>query len=440
VAQIDESSVSFSAPVATHQLMDRDLLIKQLRVVRQEKLKPREVFLIVINIADTKKYDEIIRIFGYKFADDLLKVRLADLEFLGSRQSVYHVGFWSIGMIFHASKKEQYDEALEKLIMHLSRPIICRGIPVPIQAGVGVCDLARGLGSVEDLLQSTFLAGQIGSKIPRGWAECNYELEDDHRRAFSIISEVGHSLTTLNEFELLYQARIDLKTSRCNAAEALLRWHHPVLGLVTPDEFIPLVEMTGLIRELTGWVLSRAVEQAAQWRKAGLKITVCVNISEKNLEEEDFTERLESLLHVHGVKPEQLELEFSESQPFNDNMAARATLTRLRELGINIAIDDFGTGRNSLEYLESVPANVLKMDRSLIASMTKNLRHQVIVKSIISMAHDLGMTLVAEGLESPAILSQLVAWNCDYAQGYLFGRPQKPEDFLSWYTKSHPGV
>jgi EAL domain-containing protein (putative c-di-GMP-specific phosphodiesterase class I) len=213
-----------------------------------------------------------------------------------------------------------------------------------------------------------------------------------------------------------------------------------VLGLVTPDEFIPLVEMTGLIRELTGWVLSRAVEQAAQWRKAGLKITVCVNISEKNLEEEDFTERLESLLHVHGVKPEQLELEFSESQPFNDNMAARATLTRLRELGINIAIDDFGTGRNSLEYLESVPANVLKMDRSLIASMTKNLRHQVIVKSIISMAHDLGMTLVAEGLESPAILSQLVAWNCDYAQGYLFGRPQKPEDFLSWYTKSHPGV
>jgi len=436
--QIDESAISFSTPIGAHQMMDRDLLIKQLRIVRQEKLRPREAFLIVINIADTKKYDEIIRIFGYKFADDLLKVRLADLDYLGTRQTVYHVGFWSVGLIFHASEETDSQEQLETLMAHLSRPIICRGIPVPIQAGVGVCDLARGLGAVEDLLQSTFLAGQVGSKSAKGWSECNYDLEDDHRRAFSIISEVGHSLTTLDEFELLYQARIHLKTSRCNAAEALLRWHHPVLGVVSPGEFIPLVEMTGLIKELTMWVLTRAIAQAAEWQRAGLSMKICVNVSAKNLGEPDFTERLESLLHLSGVKPAQLELEISETQPFDDLEVARNTLTKLRELGVDIAIDDFGTGGNSLEYLEAVPATVLKMDRSLVSALPKNLRHQVIVKSIIGMAHDLGMKLVAEGLETPAICSQLVSWSCDYAQGYLFGRPMKPDDFFAWHKKTHP--
>ncbi len=417
--------------------MDRELLIKQLRIVRQEKLKPRQVFLVVINIADTKKYDEIIRIFGYKFADDLLKVRLDDLEFLGQRQTVYHVGFWSIGMIFHASPKEDYQNVFDDLIEHLSKPIICRGIPIPINAGVGVCDLMRGLGSVEDLLQSTFLAGQIGRTTARGWAECNYELEDDHRRAFSIISEVGHSLTTLNEFELLFQPRIYLKSSRCSAVEALLRWHHPVLGLIAPDEFIPLVEMTGLIRELTIWVLEHAMAQAARWHKEGYRLKVCVNISSKNLGEADFVERLVTLMGVHGVSADYLELEFSESQPFQDMGAAAATLARLRELGVSIAIDDFGTGRNSLEYLESVPANVLKLDRSLINSLSKNLRHQVMVKSIVTMAHDLGMAVVAEGLESQPVLAQLMAWSCDYAQGYIFSRPVKAKEFLEWYNKAH---
>jgi EAL domain-containing protein (putative c-di-GMP-specific phosphodiesterase class I) len=436
--QVDDAAtgsvpVTASAPL----VMDRDLLIKQLRVVRQEKLKPRQVFLVVINIADTKKYDEIIRIFGYKFADDLLKVRLDDLDFLGAKQSVYHVGFWSIGLIYRVEKRENYEESLGNLIEHLSRPIICRGIPVPIQAGVGVCDLMRGLGSVEDLLQSTFLAGQIGRGSAKGWAECNYELEDDHRRAFSIISEVGHSLTTLDEFELLFQPRIDLKTNRCSAVEALLRWHHPVLGLIAPDEFIPLVEMTGLIRELTSWVLQHAIAQTAQWHKEGHKLKVCVNISSRNLTEEDFVERLAMLLARHGVRAEYLELEFSENQPFHDLEAARNTLVKLRDVGVSIAIDDFGTGRNSLEYLESVPANVLKLDRSLINSLSKNLRHQVMVKSIIMMAHDLGMVVVAEGLESQMVMAQLVSWRCDYAQGYIFCRPMRTAEFLDWFTKSH---
>jgi len=441
VAQIDESSVSFAASgAAQHSLLGRELLIKQLRLVRQQKLAARDTFLVVINIADTKKYDEIIRIFGYKFADDLLQVRLDDLEFLAARQPIYHVGFWSIGLIFQSSGQEDYEASLARLMHHLMRPIICRGIPIPIQAGVGICDLKHGLGSAEDLLQSTFLAGQIGSTTTTGWAECNYELQDDHRRAFSIISEVGHSLTMLNEFELLYQPRIDLRTSRCTAVEALLRWRHPILGLIAPDEFIPLVEMTGLIRELTAWVLLHAIQQAAHWHRNGYKFKICVNISARNLIEDDFVERLTSLLKHNAVSPDDLELEFSEANAFHDMDSARKTLTELRNLGVSIAIDDFGTGKNSFEYLETVPANVLKMDRTLINDLSKNLRHQVIVKSIVAMAHDLNMAVVAEGLESQAILTQLMGWSCDYAQGYIFCRPIRADEFQAWYAKAHTAV
>ncbi|HUW80540.1 MAG TPA: GGDEF domain-containing phosphodiesterase [Acidocella sp.] len=415
-------------------LKERSALLGEINRVRQEELPERKVFLVVINIADTKKYDEIIHVFGYKFADALLSIRLADLEFIHTRQPVFRVGFWSIGLVFYAQDQQDYESTLVRLISVLAKPVICRGIPVSIKAGFGVCDLKKGLGSAEDLLQATYLAGQAGAASPDGWAECNYDLADDHRRSFALISHAGHSLTTPYEFTLSYQARVDLKTGQSNAVEAFLRWHHPTLGLVMPDEFIPLIEMTGLVRELTSWVLTHALAQAAKWHATGYKLKICLKISVKNLDEDDFVDRLSLLLDTHKINPAFLELEFSEKYHFSNISVARDRLRALRDLGVSISIDDFGTGINSLSSLQNIPANVIKIDRRLIKSVIDNPRQQALVRSLIRMAHDLDMQVVAEGLETPAMLEMLVAWRCDYAEGFLINRPMPAEAFMVWYS------
>jgi EAL domain-containing protein (putative c-di-GMP-specific phosphodiesterase class I) len=417
-------------------LRDRADLLREINLVRQEQLPERQMFLIVINIADTKKYDEIIRVFGYKFADDLLSIRLADLEFITRRQPAFRVGFWSVGLVLQADNQWDYEAALSRLLAMLAKPVICRGIPVTIKGGIGVCDLAYGVGAAEDLLQATFLAGQAGAELPAGWLECNYDLSDDHRRAFALIAEAEASLATDLEFELRYQARVDLRDWRCVGAEALLRWHHPTLGLVMPDEFIPLIEMTGLVRELTNWVLTRAVSQTAQWHADGYKLKTCVNISAKNLEEADFVGRLSLLLEKYALAPEFLELEFSEQDRFENMDDAAPRLRALRDLGVGLSLDDFGTGPNGFSSLETIPASVVKIDGRLINSVVDNAKQQALVKSLIRMAHEMGMQVVAEGLELPATQKMLQDWGCDAAEGFLINRPMPAEAFIAWLSKT----
>jgi EAL domain-containing protein (putative c-di-GMP-specific phosphodiesterase class I) len=416
-------------------LQDRSALLREINLARQERLREREVFLVVINIADTKKYDDIIRVFGYKFADDLLSIRLADLKFINIRQHAFRVGFWSVGLIFRSQSRADYESALSGLISLLAKPLICRGIPVSIKAGVGLCDLMKGLGSAEDLLQATFLAGQAAAATRRGYVECNYDLAEDHRRAFALIAHAGHSLTTEEEFELSYQPRLDIKSGRCASVEALLRWHHPTLGLVMPGEFIPLIEMTGLVQELTVWVLSRAIAQAAGWYQSGLKLKICVNISPKNLEEPDFVLRLRELLHVHGLPAANLELEFSAARSFSNIEQARRRLTELQTLGVSIAIDDFGIGTDGFAALEYIPADVVKIDRSLAGAIVGNPRQQVLVKALINIAHELGIMAVAEGTETEEALNLLMRWDCDFAEGYLISQPMTASSLVAWYAE-----
>ncbi len=419
-------------------LQDRPLLLREINLACQEKRPVGQVFLVVINMADTNNYDEIISIFGYKLADDLLNIRLADIEFLSARQPTYRVGFWSVGLVFRAQNTPEYQAALEKLIRVLAKPVICRGIPVGIRAGVGICDLMKSTGAAEDLLQAAYLAGQVGAKSAAGWAECNYDLTTGHQRAFTLIADAENSLATAHEFSLRYQARIDLKTGRANAVETFLRWRHPTLGMVMPDEFIPLIEMTGLMRELTNWVLANALAQLASWHSLGFKLRISVKISPKNLEEVDFVLRLEELLKTHGIAPSFLELEFSERHKFTDMELTRTRLRELRQMGVSVSIDDFGTGINSLSSLENLPVSALKLDRRLVHSVVDNARQQALVKALIHMAHELDIYVVAEGVENQAMLEMLLAWRCDFAEGYLINRPMPAEAFIEWFTHRFP--
>jgi EAL domain-containing protein (putative c-di-GMP-specific phosphodiesterase class I) len=436
---MDDAITAVPTPV----LGGREDLLLALQAASQQTLKENEAFLVVINIADTKEYDEIIRIFGYKFADDILDIRLASLAFLTAQTKLYNIGFWSLGFILRPSAFENYkmflDESvdihkvfLRKLAARLNEMIICRGIPIAIKSGIGICDLKKRLGGVQDLLQATFIAGQVGTPSALGWNVCNYDLAEDNRRAFAIISDVAHSLSEPSEFELCYQPRTDLKSGHCVGVEALLRWRHPTLGSIEPGEFIPLVELTGLIRELTNWVLGHAIWQAVRWRNNGLDLKIAVNISIKNLDEPDFVDRVMKLLIHFELQPNRLELEFSETRAFTNIHTANLTLKALRDQGVNIAIDDFGTGQNSFGYLQLTQANILKIDKSLIRLLKGDEQRQQVVRSMITMAHGIGISVVAEGVEGMDMLELLTAWGCDCAQGYYISRPLYADEFMAW--------
>jgi diguanylate cyclase len=214
-----------------------------------------------------------------------------------------------------------------------------------------------------------------------------------------------------------------------------MRWRHPRHGVMMPDRFIPLAERSGLIRSLTMFAVKTALAQARAWREAGIELTVSVNLSTRDLIDVGLPEGIAELLDRTGVPGHLLELEITESVIMADPMRARGVVTRLREMGVKVAIDDFGSGYSSLAYLKRLPVNDLKIDKSFVINMIDDSGDLVIVQSTIDLAHNLGLTVIAEGVESDETWRRLRALGCDVAQGWLIGRPLPAADFANWLNR-----
>jgi EAL domain-containing protein (putative c-di-GMP-specific phosphodiesterase class I) len=222
-------------------------------------------------------------------------------------------------------------------------------------------------------------------------------------------------------------------------AEALVRWHHRRHGLLLPDEFIPLAESTGLIHPLTAFVLDASLRRAAAWRRSGIDINIAVNISARNLLDDDLPDNLAALLAAVDVPPSALTLEITEDSIIVDPQRSLAVLGQLHANGIRLAIDDFGTGYSSLSYLKQLPVDEVKIDKSFVMNMALDESDATIVRSTIDLGHNLGLSVVAEGVETVEALDQLRHDGCDIAQGYLFSRPVPAEAFERWMRARRPG-
>ncbi|MGH8291104.1 MAG: putative bifunctional diguanylate cyclase/phosphodiesterase [Steroidobacteraceae bacterium] len=253
----------------------------------------------------------------------------------------------------------------------------------------------------------------------------------DSERSVSLLSDLSAALEG-HQFELVFQPKLDLKTGRCISAEALLRWHQPERGLVTPREFIPFAEQTGFVVRLTRWVIEHACAQHAEWRESGLVLPLSVNVSVRDLEVAEFPAFVAAQLQRHGISPGYLCLEITESAVIENVSQARRALEKLRRMGVHLSIDDYGTGYASLAYLRALPVREIKIDQSFIRGLASNTGDEIIVRSTIELAHNLGLKVVAEGVESEAALTQLVLLGCDEAQGYYLSRPLSPGDFALW--------
>jgi EAL domain-containing protein (putative c-di-GMP-specific phosphodiesterase class I) len=246
-----------------------------------------------------------------------------------------------------------------------------------------------------------------------------------------VLSDFRRALTQ-DELVVYFQPIVDVVGTRVRGAEALVRWEHPTRGLLPPGAFVEAVEQTGLIAPMTRLVMERAVEQCAQWRRDGRDLSVAVNLSVRNLLDRDLPNQVDRILSTYGLPPEALQLEITESMVMSDPERVLATVARLNELGVRLSVDDFGTGYSSLANLRQMPIDELKIDRSFVSPMLQGESDLIIVRSTINLGHDLGLRVIAEGVEDEQTLSRLARLGCDLAQGYHVSRPLPAAGFTKW--------
>jgi EAL domain-containing protein (putative c-di-GMP-specific phosphodiesterase class I) len=233
---------------------------------------------------------------------------------------------------------------------------------------------------------------------------------------------------------VVYQPKVSLHSRSAHSAEALIRWQHPQLGFVPPDEFIRLAEHSGLISRVTDWMILQVIRQLAEWRLAGIELTVAVNLSAYDLLSQDLPDQIQALLQQHQLPASALSLEVTEGAVMQDPQQVIQNLQVLRQMGIELAIDDFGTGQSSLAYLKRLPVHEVKIDRAFVKDIEHNVNDALIVNTTTELAHGLGLLVTAEGLENLAGLAKLQAAGIDKVQGYYFSKPLKAAEFSNWLT------
>jgi EAL domain-containing protein (putative c-di-GMP-specific phosphodiesterase class I)/GGDEF domain-containing protein len=386
---------------------------------------------LVVELMTARQMRQGIRVFGASFAEHLIHSATGTIRrALASSSRLYHIGTTRCVVLLDALET-CWQEAARRLHLHLREPMDCGGVPIRAQAAVGAYAFIPGEVKSRDVLRRLYSAADDarGARMPTAL----YDEGQDrlHARRFQLLVSLAAALQAPGQLSLVFQPRVDLD-GRPLGAEALLRWRDPQHGEVSPAEFVPLAEETGLIGTLTQWVLDRALAQAARWRRAGCDLKLSINVSAPNLEEDDFAQGVARLLARHDVPPSAIELEVTEGVLARDDGRVIEQLSALREMGVDIAIDDFGTGYSSLAYLHKLPASVLKIDRVFVRDLAANARDGKLVRAIIAMAHDLGYRVVAEGVESLTCAAMLKAWDCDEAQGYYFSRPLSATALEDW--------
>lgn len=347
--------------------------------------------------------------------------------------ALYHVGECRFAFLLEDVLNDASQRLLDQLGEQLRRPIECGVLPILPNAGIGVAALIAGRhGDGAEVLRKALGAAEQAREQGAGWALHEPEADVAQQSAFRLLADLPAALGVAGQLHLEYQPRIDLASGAARTVEALLRWEHPTLGLVSPEEFMPLVEQTALMRTLTRWVLTEALAQVAQWRRRGLDLTVAINVCAQDLRDGALQAAIDVALAGSGAEPAAIELEITERSVIADLSRAQAQLAAIRGRGIAVAIDDFGTGHSNLSYLDRIPATAIKVDRSFVTDLESSATQRHIVRNMIALARDLGLRVVAEGIESAAVMQALTAWGCDEGQGFALGRPMRAESLEAW--------
>ena len=421
------------AHAATHdsltELPNRTLLLDRLQAAIQ--LATRNGQIVALCFFDLNGIKTVNDVMGHAAGDQLLVMvgnRMAEL--VGQGGTAARFGGDEFAAIFSGfTKEEQVLPAVEAYLLELGRPFILLGREVTVTANVGIALFPKHSRTASEMLLDASAAMMFSKMAGRN----QFRLFDPimHRQSserLTLESELRRGIER-DELLLHYQPQVELATGRIIGLEALVRWRHPVRGLVPPGLFIPIAEQTGLISRLGEWVMRRACQDLRKLEKMGLdRVRVGVNISPRQFTEPDLVAVIEKIVTDSGINPRNLDLEITESTLMSDPERVMVQLEHLRSHGIHISLDDFGTGFSSLNYLKRFPADTLKVDRSFIIDIADNPKDEAIAMSIVTLAHSMGMTVLAEGVEQTLQFEVLRRLGCDEVQGYLFSPPLSLED------------
>jgi diguanylate cyclase len=398
----------------------REHIAASIAASRQES-RPVAVFLL-----DLDRFKEINDTLGHQCGDELLKdvaVRLRDVT--GEDALLSRLGGDEFGIVAPGRSANEARQLAERVRSSFEAPFVAQGVPLVIEASIGISVYPENGENVDALLQHADVAMYAAKDKRLGVVLYDDSLDKSTAAELALMSELRSALTQ-EQIVLHYQPQIDVPTGRIAGMEALVRWEHPERGLLPPGAFIPLVERTGVSTLLTEYVLTGVTRQLQTWRDAGVEIdvTVAVNLTMFDLLDTSLPAKVAALLEDSGVEPDRLELEITERVIMADPVRVRSVVEQLKETGVRIAIDDFGTGYSSLSYLKTLPVDVIKIDRTFVMGMMEDESDRAIVRSTIDLAHNLGLSVVAEGVDSRDTLDELARYGCDMAQGFFIARPQ----------------
>jgi diguanylate cyclase (GGDEF)-like protein len=403
------------------------------RVVQALAAARRDEVDVALLLMDLDRFKEINDTLGHQSGDLLLRELGRRLrKILRASDTVARLGGDEFGLLLREVRDRQaVDDVVAKVQAEVQRPFFLQGLPLAVESSIGVAMFPRDGADVETLLQRADVAMYVAKRAnePYRLYEASQDEHDPER--LRLVGELRRAMDQ-RELSVYYQPKADLRTEAVVGTEALVRWIHPSRGVVPPDEFVPLAQRTGLIMPMTMYVLEEAIRQCAVWQRQGVHLATAVNLAPKTLAETELPTEIERLLDLYGVAPGYLSLEITETTIMHDPFRALATLRRLNEMGIRLAIDDFGTGYSSLSYLKRLPVHEVKIDKTFIMNMVDDADDAAIVRSTIDLARNLGLEVVAEGVETEEVRRQLIALGCDVMQGYHLSRPLPPDEIARW--------
>jgi diguanylate cyclase (GGDEF)-like protein len=384
-------------------------------------------------LVDLDRFKEINDVLGHASGDVLL-TRVGELMAGAIRDGdiLARLGGDEFAVVLADADEEVATRVAERMRELASGTVEIDGVALNVEASVGIAVSRPAAGEdIDTLLRHADIAMYTAKRARCGFTVYQSDQDTTTRDRLNLLGELRQALQA-GEIVLHYQPKLSLPAGELTGVEALARWQHPTRGLLSPMEFIPAAENTGLIIPLTLHVLDISLGQMHRWGSAGHDFSVAVNVSPRCLAHPDLTANVMSLLHKHNVPPRLLKLEITENTLAHDPQRALATLTSLHNAGIQISIDDFGTGYSSMSYLKRLPVSELKVDRSFVSGMVGDADDAVLVHSVIELGHNLGLTVVAEGVEDQATLEALTSVGCDVVQGFHLGRPMADGAFDTW--------
>ena len=392
-------------------------------------------------VMDLDRFKFVNDSLGHHVGDQMLQVvgeRLRDI--LRKSDTVARLGGDEFAALLLAVENDQSAALVaEKITQTLNAPIVVEGHSLTVGVSIGIVHCPQDGTESNQLVQRADIAMYHAKRHGRGYAAYDAEMAGDNLFAVTMEAELREAIRN-ESFALYFQPKISMRRGHIIGTEALIRWIHPEYGFISPDKFIPLAEQTGLIQPLTQWVLSTALTQCAHWNERGIQVGVAVNLSAHSLTDHGTIGMVKDALASSSVDPNWLTLELTETAIMTDAAKALITLTELADMGVRVAVDDFGTGYSSLAYLKRLPVDEIKIDRSFVMDMANDANDAVIVRSTIDLAHNMGLRVVAEGIETQEIWNMLTELGCDQAQGFLMGRPVSPKDLEQWLAESPWGL